>query len=389
MSEYDVIIIGAGAAGLMCALEAGRRGRSVLLLERNDRVGAKIRISGGGRCNFTNRTVEADHFISTNPHFAKSALSRYPPNEIIALLDKHRLGYHEKKPGQLFCNERAPAVIKMLVDECQAGGVRILLNAGVREIQPGKRFAVLTRNQEYTSSAVVVATGGLSVPKLGATDFGYRLARRFGLNIVTPRPGLVPLTVRGSLLRFCRQLSGVSFEARVRTGRIEFQDDLLFTHRGLSGPAILQISSYWVAGEPMHIDLLPTRNILDVLKDARTRRSGMHTLLGAFLPERFARAWVELQGGSKPITQYTMTELGNIARRLHQWEIIPAGTEGFAKAEVTVGGVDTDELSSRTMESKKVSGLYFVGEVVDVTGWLGGFNFQWAWASGSAAGRAV
>lgn len=389
MSTYDVIIIGAGAAGLMCAIEAGKRGRSVLLIEGNDAVGAKIRISGGGRCNFTNRIVGAEHFTSANPHFAKSALSRFTPGDMIELIGKHRIPYHEKKLGQLFCDGRATAVIDMLLHECRSANVHIMLKTHVTEILPGQPFTVRRRREAYESSAVVIATGGLSVSKLGATDFGYRVARQVGLNIVTTRPGLVPLTFRGPILKLCQQLSGVSLEACVSTGDVEFHENILFTHRGMSGPSILQISSYWEPGKAIRINLLPGINVLPLLLNERSRRVEMQTILSQYLPERFVKAWLDLYGGSKPMNQWSLEAIQKVARTAHDWELIPSGTEGYEKAEVTAGGVDTRELSSRTMETKQVKGLYFVGEVVDVTGWLGGFNFQWAWASGFAAGQAI
>ena len=345
---YDVVIIGAGAAGLMCALEAGKRGRSVLVLERNETVGKKIRISGGGRCNFTNLQTTADHFISANANFHKSALARYTPEDFIRMVRRHRIAYHEKKLGQLFCDGTSQQIINMLLNECDAAGVPIQTNCSVRGIEKGAGFRVTTNGEELECKSLVIATGGLSIPKIGATDFGYRIARQFGLSISQTRPGLVPLVLEDKERRALGELSGVSLDATVRCGRTAFRENILFTHRGLSGPAVLQVSSYWKAGESITIE--------------------PHTL-----PRRFVRKWRELYG----------------PQPLESWTFVPSGTEGYAKAEVTVGGVDTAALSSKTMEARNVPGLYFIGEVVDVTGHLGGFNFQWAWASGWVAGQYV
>ena len=345
---YDVVIIGAGAAGLMCAIEAGKRGRSVLLLERNEAVGKKIKISGGGRCNFTNLYTSPENFISRNPSFHKSALARYTPEDFIRLVRQHRIAYHEKKRGQLFCDGTSQQIINMLLRECDAARVEIRLSCSVSGLQKEERFKLFTSSGDFECSSLVIATGGLSIPKIGATDFGYRVARQFGLRLTETRPALVPLTLDGAEGRALSDLSGVSFDAFVRFGLAEFQENVLFTHRGLSGPAILQISSYWRPPEP-------------ILIDPKT------------FPRRFVQKWRDLYG-DKP---------------MQQWNVIPSGTEGYAKAEVTVGGVDTTELSSKTMQTARIPGLYFIGEVVDVTGHLGGFNFQWAWASGFVAGQYV
>ena len=345
---YDVVIIGAGAAGLMCALEAGKRGRSVLVLERNETAGKKIRISGGGRCNFTNLHTTADHFISANANFHKSALARYTPEDFIRMVRRHRIAYHEKKLGQLFCDGTSQQIINMLLNECDAAGVPIQTSCSVRGIEKGAGFRVTTNGEELECKSLVIATGGLSIPKIGATEFGYRVARQFGLSISQTRPGLVPLVLEDKERHALGELSGVSLDATVRCGRTAFRENILFTHRGLSGPAVLQISSYWKTGETITIE--------------------PHTL-----PRRFVHKWRELYG----------------PQPLESWTLVPSGTEGYAKAEVTVGGVDTAALSSKTMEARRVPGLYFIGEVVDVTGHLGGFNFQWAWASGWVAGQYV
>jgi len=344
--KYDVVIIGGGAAGLMCAIEAGKRRRSVAVLERNEAVGKKIRISGGGRCNFTNIHASAEHFISGNPSFHKSALARYTPEDFIRLVRRHRIAYHEKKLGQLFCNGTSQQIINMLLSECAAVDTDIRLNCTVTEVTKHDGFSISTNTGPIQCSSLVIATGGLSVPKIGATDFGYRLARRFGLQITETRPGLVPMTVDGDEGRMFRDLSGVSLDANVVCGHAGFRENVLFTHRGLSGPAILQISSYWKEGVAVLIEPQTT-------------------------PRRFIRKWQEMYG----------------TRSLTGWSVVPSGTEGYAKAEVTLGGIDTNELSSKTMEARNVRGLYFIGEVVDVTGHLGGFNFQWAWASGFVAGQ--
>jgi predicted Rossmann fold flavoprotein len=384
---HDVVIIGGGAAGLMCALEAGRRGRRVAVLEHNDRVGRKIEISGGGRCNFTNLHTTAKNFLSANPHFAKSALARYTPHDFVELVERHRVAYHEKKLGQLFCDGSSRQIIELLLRECEAAGVEILTRCRVEGVEKGSAFAVLTSRGRFASESLVAATGGLSIPKLGATDFGYRLARQFGLKVVSPRPALVPLTLAPADLESFRPLSGVSVPAVVRGGGAEFAENLLVTHRGLSGPAVLQISSYWERGQTLSVDLLPGRDALALLEAKRASGVELSTLLSAHLPKRFAQVWCDLHASSRPLKSFSTAELRRVAERLHDWRLAPAGTEGFAKAEVTKGGVDTDELSSKTLEARRVPGLYFVGEVVDVTGHLGGFNFQWAWASGFAAGQ--
>jgi len=385
----DVIIIGAGAAGLMCAIEAGKRGRSVLVVEHAESVGKKIAISGGGRCNFTNLHTTPQNFLSANPHFAKSALARYTPADFIALVEKHRIRYHEKKLGQLFCDESSRLIIEMLLRECLDAGVEIRTNCKVLGVRRESAFTVETNRGIFESDSLVVATGGLSIPKLGATDFGYRLARQFGLKIVAPAPALVPLTLAPRDLESFGQLSGVSVHTRVSCRGAEFVENLLVTHRGLSGPAILQISSYWSRGETLAVDLLPGLDASVLLDAKRESNAELATLLGFHLPKRFAQRWCELYAPSRPLRSYTEAELRTIARTLNGWEVLPAGTEGFQKAEVTKGGVDTDGLSSKTLAARDVPGLFFIGEVVDVTGHLGGFNFQWAWASGYVAGQYV
>jgi predicted Rossmann fold flavoprotein len=387
--KLDVIVIGGGAAGLMCAIEAGRRGRSVLVIEHNERVGRKIEISGGGRCNFTNTDTTPGNFLSANPHFAKSALARYAPSDFVALVERHRIAYHEKKLGQLFCDESSRQIIEMLLRECEAARVEVRTNCRVSEIHKDALFVVKTSRGAFEAESLVIATGGLSIPKLGATDFGYRVARQFGLKIISPAPALVPLTLAPRDLASFKELSGVSVPALVRCGGAEFAENFLVTHRGLSGPAILQISSYWSRGETLSVDLLPGRDALDLFDSKRESGIELATLLGFHLPKRFAHVWCEMYAPSKPLKNFSDAELERIAVRLHEWSIAPAGTEGFQKAEVTKGGVDTSELSSKTLEARRVPGLYFVGEVVDVTGHLGGYNFQWAWASGFAAGQHV
>jgi predicted Rossmann fold flavoprotein len=391
MLKWDVIVIGAGAAGLFCAIEAGKRGRRVLLLELSDRAGKKIEISGGGRCNFTNIHTSAENFISANPHFCKSALARYTPADFISLVEKHRIAYHEKKLGQLFCDGSSRQIIDMLLRECLDAGVEIRCGCHILKVNKDDAFSLETNCGSFVSSSLVIATGGLSIPALGATDFGYRIARQFGLRIEEPKPALVPLTLTSQMLTRLARLSGISLDVLVRCRSQEFRENILITHRGLSGPAILQISSYWQSGEPISINLLPDDDVLDLLKDRDPEGSGIElaTLLSRHLPKRFAQAWCEIYPSSKPLKQYTSGELQDTAQKLHNMQITPSGTEGFKKAEVTAGGVATTELSSQTMGAKRVPGLYFIGEVVDVTGQLGGYNFQWAWASGYAAGQYV
>jgi hypothetical protein len=387
--NHDVIVIGGGAAGLMCAIAAGRRGRSVLLLEHNERLGKKILISGGGRCNFTNAAAGPDNFLSTNPHFCKSALARYTPADFIALVERHGIAYHEKKLGQLFCDTSSREIVDLLQRECEAAGVNIRLHCRVQEVRKPSAFELVTSLGTLTSGALVIATGGLSFPKLGATDFGYRLAQQFDLKLVPARPGLVPLTFSPAEQQVFGELSGLSVDTAVRFDGATFRENILFTHRGLSGPAILQISNYCPPGRTFAIDLLPDRSAIDLLLAQRQSGKELKTVLAQHLPARFTQAWCECFAPSKPMHRYTNAELEAMARRLQHWELTVAGTEGYPKAEVTLGGVDTNELSSKTLESRRVPGLFFIGEVVDVTGWLGGYNFQWAWASAHAAGQAV
>jgi predicted Rossmann fold flavoprotein len=388
MLEWDVIVIGGGAAGLFCAIEAGKRGRRVLVLEHTERVGKKISISGGGRCNFTNIHTSAENFISANPHFCKSALARYTPADFIALVEKHGIAYHEKKLGQLFCDGSSSQIIDLLLRECAGVGAEIRCRCQVLSVEKENLFRLKTNQGEFYSSSLVIATGGLSIPPLGATDFGYRIARQFGLRIEEPRPALVPLTLTSQIQRQLSSLSGISLGAVVSCcNHKEFRENILITHRGLSGPAILQISSYWRPGEPISINLLPDEDVFEMLKRQKSSGIELANLLSQHLPRRFAQAWCDLYAVSKPLKQYDGNELEDIARKLHEMQLTPSGTEGFKKAEVTAGGVSTTELSSQTLEAKRVPGLYFIGEVVDVTGQLGGYNFQWAWASGHAAGQ--
>ena len=385
--HFDALILGGGAAGLMCAIEAGKRGRRVALLERADRPGKKILISGGGRCNFTNIHCQPGNFLSANPHFAKSALARYAPADFIALAEKHRIPYHEKTLGQLFCDRSARDILNMLEEECRAANVTIFLNAKLQEVTHTTAFVVRSADTEFRASTLVVATGGLSIPKIGATSFGYDLARQFGVKIRDPWPGLVPLVFeKEDRSRFC-DLAGVSADVIASCDGRQFHEELLITHRGLSGPAILQISSYWRKPQPIQIDLAPGREVTAVFRDTKAPRTlpTLRSELRKFLPARFADRWLELHTPAS----WTNATLASFERRVHAWTIIPAGTEGYEKAEVTAGGIDTSELSAKTMECRKVPRLFFIGEVVDVTGHLGGFNFQWAWASGAAAGRAL
>jgi predicted Rossmann fold flavoprotein len=382
-----VLILGAGAAGLMCAIEAGKRGRRVAVIERAERVGEKILISGGGRCNFTNLHCKPENFLSANPHFCKSALARYTPTDFIALVEKHGIAYHEKTLGQLFCDGSSLQIVDMLLHECDAAGVRIFLNAVDLTVERDQGFTITVAEQVFRAPSLVIATGGLSIPKMGATSLGYDLAKRFGLAIQQPYPALVPLTFNAEDLKNYADLAGVSTEVIASSGRQKFRENILFTHRGISGPAILQISSCWRQGTAIHIDLAPGKALTADFRDTATPRN-----LGAakasfrkYLPTRLADRWLDLH----PPADFTNNSLAELEHLAHDWQVTPSGTEGFNKAEVTAGGIDTDELSAKTMECKKVPGLYFIGEVVDVTGHLGGFNFQWAWASGFAAGQAV
>ena len=376
---------------MMCALEAGRRGRRVVLLEHAERAGKKILISGGGRCNFTNIHCRAENFLSENPHFAKSALARYTPGEIIALIERHGIRYHEKTLGQLFCDRSAQDVVTMLERECAEAGVRLLVNTRAVSVVRDGQFIVETTAGLFHAESVVVATGGLSIPKMGATDFGYRLAEQFGLRIVECRPALVPLVFSAEDREQWCDLAGVSAEviaeAGVRQRRGSFREKMLVTHRGLSGPAMLQVSSYWRAGEKIELDLAPDVNVMAPLLTRNARRDNAAAVLAVreVLPSRMAERWVALHEPA----DWTNASLAAMEQQLHTWKVMPAGTEGYAKAEVTAGGVDTAELDAKTMQSRKVPGLYFIGEVVDVTGWLGGYNFQWAWASGVSAGLTV
>lgn len=389
MTEVDVVVIGGGAAGLFCAIEAGKRGRKVVVLEHSDRIGKKIAISGGGRCNFTNIYTSPDNFISANPSFSKSALARYTPEDFIALVKKHNIPFHEKKLGQLFCNEGSGRIIDMLLNECSDAGVKVSCRSTVQSVTKKERFEIKLADETLRSQSLVVATGGLSIPPLGATDFGYKLARQFGLQIEDTRAALVTFTLTKDVLKQLASLSGISVNAAASCNGQMFRENILITHRGLSGPAILQISSYWRPGQAIEIDLLPDQDAGELLNKHQASEMSLAKLLSPFLPKRFAQAWCTLNSFSQPLNRYTPRQLEEIEKRLHHWKIVPSGTEGFKKAEVTAGGVSTNELSSKTMEASKVPGLYFIGEVVDVTGQLGGFNFQWAWASGYAAGQYV
>jgi predicted Rossmann fold flavoprotein len=391
MEAFDVIIVGAGAAGLMCAMTAGRRGRRVLLLEHANRPGAKILISGGGRCNFTNREIVPERFLSTNPHFCKSALSRYTQWDFIELVERHRIAYHEKTLGQLFCDGSAREILAMLLAECTIAKVDLRTGHDVLEVSRHDGFRVDSDHGSFIAPALVLATGGLSIPKAGATGFAYEVARRFGLAIIEPRPGLVPLRATGETMALCRTLSGVSVDAIVSAGGPSFRESILFTHRGLSGPAILQISSYWHDGETLSIDLVPELEAVDFLKQRKRDRpkAELKTVLAEVLPTRLAHAIATAAADGVAIANLPDRILMVTAAGLKRWELKPSGSEGWEKAEVTVGGIDTEGLSSRTMEAREVPGLYVIGEAVDVTGWLGGYNFQWAWSSGWCAGDAV
>lgn len=383
--KLDAIIIGGGAAGLFCAAEAGKRGERVVVLERNAQVGRKIIISGGGRCNFTNLHVTAENFVSQNPHFAKSALARYTPQDFIDLVRKHKIDYYEKKLGQLFCRESSKQIVDMLLAECRTGRVRIVTGCSVAKVAKDSGFTVTTDQGDFTASNLVVATGGLSFPKVGATDLGYQIARQFGLKLVKARPSLVPLVLSGEGYR---DLAGISADVRISTHDTTFRESILFTHRGLSGPAVLQISNYWKKNDPVSVDLLPGVDLADKLHADRHSSKHLITFLSGQMParvaERLGRKWT-----GRAISSLSDKEIASVSEYLKNWKLLFGDTEGYDKAEVTLGGVSTDELSSKTFESKKVSGLYFIGEVVDVTGWLGGYNFQWAWSSAHAAAESL
>ena len=384
--RYDAIVIGGGAAGLYCAIAAGKRGRRTLVIEHNAVAGRKIIISGGGRCNFTNLHAGHENFISQNPHFAKSALARHTPGDFVDLVRKHKVAYYEKKLGQLFCRERSQAIVDMLLAECKAAGVKIAASTSVSRIEKNDQFELATSRGKMQAGSVVIATGGVSFAKVGATDFGYGVARQFGLKLTQTRPSLVPLTVEGG---GWPHLAGISVDSSVSTEGADFRENILFTHRGMSGPAILQISNYWQSGRPVTIDLMPGIDALELLLKHRSSRKRVDNFLADHLPQRFVEQFAAGRFPAKPLDQCSTEQIRQIAASLNDWRVQFDGTEGYDRAEVTLGGVATSELSSQTMESKKVPGLYFIGEVVDVTGWLGGYNFQWAWSSGFAAGQAV
>ncbi len=385
--DCDVLILGGGAAGLFCAFHAGRRGRRVRVIERANRVGKKILMSGGGRCNFTNLRVEPEHFLSGNPHFCKSALARYRPEAFIALVQQHGIAYHEKELGQLFCDDSSKQIVQMLLEECAASKVEVQVDCEVHRVEHGSDgFAVHTARGVQRAPRLVVATGGLSIPTMGASGFGYEIARQFGHHVLPTRAGLVPLTLSGRPLQEWSDLSGVSLPIEASCNGASFSNAMLITHRGLSGPALLQISNYWQPGEALKIDLVPGREALEFLADRQRSHpaSELKTVLAEVLPKRFAQRFCDLLAPSKPMRQYVLGELRVIAAHLNAWPVTPSGTEGYRTAEVTLGGVDTQEISSSTFESRRVPGLHFIGEVLDVTGWLGGYNFQWAWSSAHA-----
>ncbi len=385
----DVLIIGAGAAGLMCALTAAQRGRSVTLVDHAHKLAEKIRISGGGRCNFTNLNVKPDNYLSENPHFCRSALARYTPQHFISMLEAHGITYHEKTLGQLFCDDGSAAIIDMLKSECDAAGVHWCMPADVVQIEQDDGYRVQTSRGTCRAASLVVATGGLSIPKIGATPFGYKVAEQFAIPMTRLKPGLVPLNFHPEEWKAYAELSGVSLEAVVSFGRHSFRENLLFTHRGLSGPAILQISSYWEHGQALSIDLLPDHDLHAILKEQHSSKMLLSNFLTQFLPKRLAEIIATNWSENLPLNQHSVKKLVALADRIKGWQITPTGTLGYSKAEVTCGGVDTRALSSKTMECQSQAGLFFIGEVVDVTGQLGGYNFQWAWASGHAAGMAA
>ncbi len=387
---FDVIVIGAGAAGMFAAFTAGQRGRRVLLIDHSNQIGEKIRISGGGRCNFTNLHASPANYLSQNPHFCRSALARYTPQDFLQLIRKHGIRYHEKTLGQLFCDDSAQQIIDLLIDECRDAGVQWSTDTRVETVnKTGEHFALQTTRGRFSAASLIVATGGLSIPQIGATGFGYELARQFGLRVVDTAPALVPLTFPAAQWQQYAELSGIAVDADVRCGKTAFREAILITHRGVSGPAILQISSYWKPGQTLSIDLLPHCDFASELAARSSSEQLLANALGEHLPKRFAQLWCDERASNKPLKQFSSKALQQIAQELHHWQVQPAGTVGYKKAEVTLGGVDTRDLSSKTMMANAVPGLFFIGEVVDVTGWLGGYNFQWAWASAHAAGNAA
>ncbi len=387
---FDVIVIGAGAAGLMAAATAGKNGKKVLLIECSDKIGEKIRISGGGRCNFTNINASPKQYISNNPHFVISALSQYTQHDFIKLVESYKIAYHEKTLGQLFCDGSSSQIINMLKSECLKENVKFILGCKVNNITKPDKFKIESMQGNFETASLIIATGGLSIPKLGASDFGFRIAKQFGISLIPPKPALVPLTVGAELIEFCKSLSGVSVDSVVSYKNASFRENILFTHRGLSGPAILQISSYLdKSNAEVSMNLLPDQDLNSVFVIEKNSKMLIANFLKEFLPNRFVDTWGIDNLETKKLTDYRGKDLERIADTLHNFKIETNGTEGYLKAEVTLGGVDTNELSSKTMESKKVQGLYFIGEVVDVTGWLGGYNFQWAWSSGYVAGNSI
>ena len=390
VQQTDVLIIGAGAAGMMCALTAAGRGRSVVLLDHSAKLAEKIRVSGGGRCNFTNLNAKPENYLSSqNPHFCRSALARFTPQHFIAMLAKHGITYHEKTLGQLFCDDGSEAIIAMLKSECDAAGVRWCVPCSAEKTERSDAYYVTTSRGKYRAESLVIASGGISIPKIGATPFGYKIAEQFGVPMTRLKPGLVPLSFHPEEWAIYAELSGASVDAVVSFGKQSFRENLLFTHRGLSGPAILQISSYWEQGKPLSIDLLPDHDLRELFAQQRSSKMLLSNFLAQYLPKRFAEIVATQWQQNKPLNQYAEKELRALADKLKDWQITPTGTLGYSKAEVTCGGVDTRALSSKTMECNDVPGLYFIGEVMDVTGQLGGYNFQWAWASGHAAGQAA
>ena len=388
---FDVIIIGAGAAGLMCALTAGQRGRRVLVLDHANKVGKKILMSGGGRCNFTNLYTTPEHYFSANPHFCKSALKRYTPYDFLALVERHAVAYVHKDEGQLFCQHRARDILQMLLKECASAGVKIRTRCSVSAIEKDQGFNITSSDGRFQSESLVIATGGLSIPTLGASGFGYDVARQFGLNVLETRAALVPFTLEKKWLQRLEGLSGLSHEVAVSCGDVTLQGAMLFTHRGISGPVMLQISSYWSPGDAIEIDLCPRVDLLEQLRRYREQhpKKDIRNVIAAFMPRRLAQRLCDIWQFTGSLNQFHDRQLEDLARQFHHWQIRPSGTEGYRTAEVTLGGVDTRDISSRTMQARHVPGLFFIGEVLDVTGQLGGYNFQWAWASGWAAGQVV